>query len=122
MMQANPHQVILGRNLHRGETVDSYTAGDLDPPWTCVLHDGNVPFDPVGIPTRVKMWRDGVLLFDRPATTLDHDGTVTLQLVAGDTDEPGPLMSKVVCTKPGSKPATFPPNGFMVTRIHPAAP
>lgn len=102
--------------------MDSYTAGDLDPPWTCVLHDGNVPFDPVGIPTRVKMWRDGVLLFDRPATTLDHDGTVTLQLVAGDTDEPGPLMSKVVCTKPGSKPATFPPNGFMVTRIHPAAP
>lgn len=119
----NPHAVVVVANPHGGQiVVDSYVAGDTAPPFTCILLDGNERFDPTAASeVRVKIWQDNTLLVDRVATTLSADGTVTCNWAPGETDEPGPILARVVVTSAGDD-ATFPPRGYMTAHISPASP
>lgn len=102
---------------------DQIVEGDLLPAYTAYLFDDRLPYDPTTADSvTVKIWRDDVLVVSRPATTVAADGTVTMDWQAGDTDEPGPMLSRVVIVKAGFRPATFPPYGFMRTIVSPAAP
>jgi hypothetical protein len=118
----NEHYAVLARNQRTGVIMDTYVQGDLLPDLTCVLYDGNTPFDATGATSVVvKVWVNEVLLLSRPADTVSTDGTVTLAWQAGETDNPGPFKVRVVVTY-GIQPTTFPANGYMVGTIYPAAP
>lgn len=102
--------------------MDTYVVGDTSPPYTVVLFDGAARYDATDAPSvRVKLWRDGVLIADREATSVSADGTVTLNLLTSDTSEAGPLLGRVVVAT-AEGPATFPPNGYLRTLVHPVAP
>lgn len=97
-------------------------AGDLLPPLTFHLFDGAVPYDATTDTVTVKAWVNDVQVISRTPTSVSADGTVVMNWVAGDTNEPGPMYVRVVCTKTGFKPATFPPRGYLTVNISPAAP
>lgn len=119
----NGHTATLAVNEHTGAAMDAVGLNDLLPDWSCVLADGAQPYDPTGADSvTINCWRNDVLLFSRAPSTVTADGTVTMAWQSGDTNDPGPLKFKVVVVKSGFKAATFPPQGFMVTRVHPASP
>jgi hypothetical protein len=101
--------------------MDSYRQGDTQPPYMAVLRDGTVPYDAsTALSVTVRAWRDGVELFARPGVA-DPSGLVTMNWVAGDLDEAGPIHSVIEVVRPSGR-QSFPPNGFLKTIVHPATP
>jgi hypothetical protein len=104
--------------------VDSYTQGDTAPAYTAVLTDGDSVYDATGATSvLIKVWRNGTLLFSRPATHVGADGVVSVELASdgSDTSDPGPLYGKVVVTNDEGE-QTFPVKSFLKTIVHPASP
>lgn len=118
----NVHDAHLDANQRTGDAVDNVTQGDLAPAWSCILYNGPDTYDPTADTVQIKCWRNGSLLFTRTPDTMNADGTITMNWQAGDTDDPGPLKFKIVVTAPGNGPSTFPPKGFIITKVHPATP
>lgn len=49
--------------------------------------------------------------------TEEMRGLVRYSWVSGDTDTPGDFKTEVEVTWPGSRPQTFPSEGYLVTRV-----
>ena len=92
--------------------------GDLMPPLTGIITDNGDPVNgTTAVLARVIAWRDGALLFRRPVT-IGADGTWTMPWVEGDTDQVGDLLIEVEVTWPGTRPQTFPGDGYETVRVH----
>lgn len=84
--------------------------GDLKPDLRITCLDGDAPVD-LTVATSVKVIgvRDGVVLFNRAATTATAAGVVTMLWQTADTAVTGVIEVEVEVTWSGAKPQTFRP-------------
>lgn len=99
---------------------DKIKRGDLLPAWRVTLLNGETPVDlSAATEVRVLAWRSNALLINRvlpgPYPT---DGALSMPWEAADTATAGDLLFEVQVTWPGSRPQTFPPDGYLVTRVY----
>lgn len=97
--------------------------GDLAPPFIVDLTSNDEPVD-LSTATAIKVigWRDNVLLFSRsvsvPTGAEATAGTVTMAWQPTDVDTWADLYVEVEVMWPGSKPQTFPDDGYFVIHVH----
>lgn len=84
--------------------------GDLKPDLVITCLDGDAPVD-LTVATSVSVIgvRDGVVLFNRAATSSTALGVVTMLWQSGDTNLAGVIEVEVQVTWSGAKPQTFRP-------------
>ncbi|QNN52490.1 hypothetical protein [Nocardioides mesophilus] len=99
---------------------DNIKRGDLLPPWQATLTDAGAPIDlTTASSVKVLFLKPGdSVATSRAATSADAAGVVKMDWLPGDTDVVGDLVAEVEVTWPGSKPQTFPPGDYLVTRIY----
>lgn len=97
---------------------DMIKRGDLLPEWSVTLTDDKVPIDlTTAASIRVIGTRAGVVVIDQTVTG-NASGVITMPWPAGSTDVAGLIQFEVEVTWPGAKPQTFPPSGYLSTRIN----
>lgn len=97
---------------------DKIKRGDLLPAWTATLTDGTVPVDLTAATSiLVKGYKPDGTTISRTVTG-DANGVVTMAWQATDTEAVGDFLAEIEVTWPGSKPQTFPADGYLVTRIY----
>lgn len=97
---------------------DKIKRGDLLPAWTVTLTDGGAAVNlTTASSITVKGYKPDGTTFSR-AVTGDANGVITMAWLATDTENVGDLLTEVEVIWPGSKPQTFPADGYLVTRIY----
>lgn len=102
----------------------NHKRGDLAPPFVVDLTNNGDPIDLAqAVSIKVIAWRNNVLLFSRnvsvPTGPEATAGTVTMQWQPSDVDTWADLYLEVEVTWAGSKPQTFPVDGYIVVHISP---
>lgn len=98
---------------------DKIKRGDLLPAWKATLFDGATAVDLTAASSiRVLFIRPGGSPRTITGVTGTALGVVTVPWDPTDTATTGDLLAEVEVTWPGSKPQTFPPDDYIVTRIY----
>lgn len=104
---------------------DKIKRGDLLPVWKATLYDGDpepgneVDLSPATAVVVNAVNQDGTVVINRrEATSTSSSGVVTMNWQPADTADAGTLLFEVEVTWPGGLPQTFPPDGWLVTRVY----